>query len=359
MSNVQLDLAITQMLCPSSRYWIKSPYEMTPEFIVIHNTWNTASAMNEISFMIRSDWYTSFHFAVDENQAVQGLPLNRNSWNAGDGAYGAGNRKGISIEICRSRSDLATYIQAEENGAKLTALLLYKYGWGLDKVKYHFQFMNKHCPHRMLDENRKATFESRVQHYLNVLSGATQDHNATLKETTKPTNGKVKIKPNANNYATGEQIPSWVKEYEYKVLQRANGKALLDGIYSWVYEYDLEDNQALQQVQINKRIDKTKCRIKQSATHYATGQPIADYWKTKDYTITQETSSKVLLQEIYSWVKKEDIEYIEVTKKSNEEIAAEVWKGKWGNYPYRKQALEKAGYDYETIQTLVQKGVGK
>ena len=41
--------------------------------------------------------------------------------------------------------------------------------------------------------------------------------------------------------------------------------------------------------------------------------------------------------------------------KSNEEIAKEVVAGKWGNGNARKTTLTKAGYDYSTIQTLVNK----
>lgn len=42
-------------------------------------------------------------------------------------------------------------------------------------------------------------------------------------------------------------------------------------------------------------------------------------------------------------------------KKSNAEIAKEVVAGKWGNGNARKTALTKAGYDYKTIQSLVNK----
>lgn len=42
-----------------------------------------------------------------------------------------------------------------------------------------------------------------------------------------------------------------------------------------------------------------------------------------------------------------------VSKKSNEQIADEVIAGKWDVQPRRKQLLEKAGYDYETIQKIV------
>lgn len=42
-------------------------------------------------------------------------------------------------------------------------------------------------------------------------------------------------------------------------------------------------------------------------------------------------------------------------KKSNEELAKEVVAGKWGNGNARKTALTKAGYDYNTVQSLVNK----
>lgn len=42
-------------------------------------------------------------------------------------------------------------------------------------------------------------------------------------------------------------------------------------------------------------------------------------------------------------------------KKSSEELAKEVVAGKWGNGNARKTALTKAGYDYKTIQSLVNK----
>lgn len=38
---------------------------------------------------------------------------------------------------------------------------------------------------------------------------------------------------------------------------------------------------------------------------------------------------------------------------TNEDIALEVISGKWGNGSARKRALEKAGYDYKIIQSLV------
>lgn len=142
---------ITQNLVDPSRHALKASYPMTPEFIVVHNTANDASAANEIAYMRRNDLNDSFHFAVDDVQAVQGLPLNRNGWHAGDGANGAGNRKGIGIEICYSKSGGTRFISAEINAAQLIAKLLHERKWGLDKVKKHQDFSGKYCPHRTLD----------------------------------------------------------------------------------------------------------------------------------------------------------------------------------------------------------------
>ena len=46
------------------------------------------------------------------------------------------------------------------------------------------------------------------------------------------------------------------------------------------------------------------------------------------------------------------------SKKSNDEIANEVIAGKWGDGNTRKSKLQAAGYDYNTIQNLVNKKLG-
>lgn len=146
-------MAITprQMLVPSSKYSIKCPYSMTPEYITVHNTANDASANNEISYMINNDKNTSYHFAVDDKEVVQGLPLNRNGFHAGDGANGTGNRKTIGIEICYSKSGGDRFIKAEKLAAKFIAQLLDERKWSVAKMKKHQDWSGKYCPHRTLD----------------------------------------------------------------------------------------------------------------------------------------------------------------------------------------------------------------
>lgn len=157
---------IVEDLVSESKYNTQCPYHMVPEYITIHNTANDASAVNEIAYMKRNN-YNSYHFAVDDVEARQGLPLDRNNFSCGDGVNGTGNRKSIAIEICYSKSGGARYVQAEENCVQLVAYLLKKYGLGVDRVKKHQDWSGKYCPHRILAENRWETFKNRIRVALN------------------------------------------------------------------------------------------------------------------------------------------------------------------------------------------------
>ena len=145
-------MEIRQMLVDSSKYNLKCPNKMTPKFLIVHNTANDASANNEISYMRTNNSSTSFHIAVDDVEAVQGIPFNRNSFNAGDGRNGNGNRNGIAIEICYSKSGGDKWEKAKTNAVELIVQLLKEYGWGIEQVKKHQDFSGKYCPHRILDE---------------------------------------------------------------------------------------------------------------------------------------------------------------------------------------------------------------
>lgn len=142
---------LIQQLLNSNKYDVKCPYEMTPVGICIHNTANDAPAKNEISYMSNNTNEVSFHIAIDNIESIQAIPFNRNSWHAGDGGSGPGNRSYIAIEICYSKSGGERFVNAEKRAAKEVSELLKQFGWGIDKVKKHQDFSNKYCPHRTLD----------------------------------------------------------------------------------------------------------------------------------------------------------------------------------------------------------------
>lgn len=151
-----------QNLLSSSKYPIKAPYAMTPQFITVHNTANDASAANEVKYMITNSNQVSYHVAIDDKEVIQALPFNRNAWHCGDG-QGKGNRQSIGVEICYSKSGGARYAAAEENAVQYIAKLLKQYGWGIDRVKKHQDWNEKYCPHRILSENRWNSFLKRIE----------------------------------------------------------------------------------------------------------------------------------------------------------------------------------------------------
>ena len=162
-------MALVQSLISSSKYDIKCPYSMTPKGICIHNTANDASAKNEISYMKSNNNEVSFHIAVDDVEAIQGIPFNRNAWAAGDGGSGYGNRNFIHIEICYSKSGGDRFIAAEKRAAKEVAALLKQYGWTISNVKRHYDFSGKYCPHRTMDMGWQR-FLNMVQAELDILN---------------------------------------------------------------------------------------------------------------------------------------------------------------------------------------------
>lgn len=140
-----------EILMPQSKYSVKCPYAMTPQFIVVHNTANDASAESEVKYMENNNNATSFHYAVDDTTVVKAIPENRNAFHAGDGVNGNGNRYGLSVEICYSKSGGDKFNEAEENAAEFISDLLKFYGWDISHVKKHQDFSGKYCPHRTLD----------------------------------------------------------------------------------------------------------------------------------------------------------------------------------------------------------------
>ncbi|MCW5193161.1 N-acetylmuramoyl-L-alanine amidase [Bacillus amyloliquefaciens] len=166
-----MTIAVKKRLVPSENYALKCPNPMTPEYITIHNTANDASAANEISYMTGNSEPTSYHFAVDDKEVIQGIPLDRNAWHSGDGTNGTGNRKSIAVEICYSKSGGARYRSAEALAVKFVAQLLKERGWGVDRIRKHQDWNGKYCPHRVLAEGRWEAVKAAIATELKVLGG--------------------------------------------------------------------------------------------------------------------------------------------------------------------------------------------
>lgn len=154
---------ITNMYVPSWNKSRKETYPMKAEYIVVHNTYNSATAMAEASYMCGNSNWTSFHDVVDEYRIVHCIDHNRNAWHCG-AVYG--NRHSIGIEIARSTASKDLFLNSEKNAAEYVAYLLKKYNWGIDKVKTHQSQSGKYCPHKTLDLGWNR-FINMVKNYLN------------------------------------------------------------------------------------------------------------------------------------------------------------------------------------------------
>ncbi|HAU35497.1 MAG TPA: XlyB, partial [Lysinibacillus sp.] len=186
-----------QILLPSTKYSIKAPYIMFPQFITVHNTANDAPAANEISYMLGNNNQVSYHVAVDDKEVIQAIPFNRSAWHCGDGggstdpkALKKGNRLSIGIEICYSKSGGVRYGAAEENAVQYIAKLLKQLGWGVERVKKHQDWNGKYCPHRILAEDRWDSFLKRIEEAMkpkksNEQLGKDDDTMKFTNETTK------------------------------------------------------------------------------------------------------------------------------------------------------------------------------
>lgn len=153
---------IEKNLVSPSKYGTKCPYTMIPKYITVHNTYNDAPAENEVNYMIGNNNEVSFHIAVDDKRAIQGIPLERNAWACGDG-NGSGNRESISVEICYSKSGGDKYYKAEDNAVDVVRQLMSMYNIPIENVRTHQSWSGKYCPHRMLAEGRWGAFIQKVK----------------------------------------------------------------------------------------------------------------------------------------------------------------------------------------------------
>ena len=125
-----------------------------PQYITIHNTpdINEAAGTNDAEQYARATFNNNMgdvvvHYYVDETDCWHILADDTVGWHAADGVNGPGNTKSVAIEIIMDGSGQSYDIRAEDRGAKLAAILLHRYGLGVDRLKTHRDwYPKKYCP---------------------------------------------------------------------------------------------------------------------------------------------------------------------------------------------------------------------
>lgn len=142
--------------------------KMKPESFTIHSTANLKStAQNERDNLNRvgNTTTTGFHIVVDDKEAIECIPLDTVAHHAGNRV---GNNTSIGLEICES----GNRNKAIENAIEVTAKKLHEFGWGVDKLKRHFDWSGKNCPRIFNYNNWEGwnDFKSKVESHLRLLN---------------------------------------------------------------------------------------------------------------------------------------------------------------------------------------------
>ncbi len=155
--------------------------KIVPEYITIHSTGNpNSTARNERGWLTNpSNTRTaSWHIVIDEKEAIEAIPLDEIAYHAGNRN---GNNKSIGIEICESGNREKTL----ENTVKLVAKMLYERGWGVDKLKRHYDWSGKNCP-RILNYNNWQGWDKFVSDVKKELIVLKQGREVNLVDKNKP-----------------------------------------------------------------------------------------------------------------------------------------------------------------------------
>jgi len=167
-------LEITQDIIPPGECGRPLHRPMSPAFITIHSTdntarsadaWHHARAMkNGFRARYNRSGFLTWHFTVDDHSIFQSLPTTETGEHAD--YEGDGNRSSIGIEMCVNRgSDIAGTV---DRTARLTAQLMRRYRIPLNHVVPHMYWRriryrdgrdlgHKQCPRILLERGQLGT----------------------------------------------------------------------------------------------------------------------------------------------------------------------------------------------------------
>mgnify|MGYP000990257538 CR=1 FL=1 len=157
-------VAIREAIIPASN-GNRPGQAMVPAYITIHETANTSRGANaemHRRFLVNGggDEGVSFHWCVDDKEAVHLIPDDEIAWHAGDGGGGTGNRRSIAIETCVNVD--GDWAKTLTNLADLVVVLLKRHNIPLANVVQHNRWSGKNCPTNLRKAGAWAALVARI-----------------------------------------------------------------------------------------------------------------------------------------------------------------------------------------------------
>ena len=213
--------------------------------ITIHETdnfKNGANAQMHANLQSRGNSRrASWHWQVDDKEAIQSFPHSVQCWHAADG-HGPGNTSSIAIEICVN-SD-GDYQKAVENAIELTKHIMKEEDIPASNVVQHNRWCGKNCPRYLRSGSKGPTWSGFVQAL--TKSGGHVDYkpqtSAAHVDKPKPTTGRIAIiqKTLNSRYHTGITVDNLygpktkkalVKGYQTELNRQFGAHLAVDGIW--------------------------------------------------------------------------------------------------------------------------------
>ncbi|GAA5418064.1 N-acetylmuramoyl-L-alanine amidase CwlH [Paraliobacillus ryukyuensis] len=167
--------------------------------ITIHQTGNTnAGADAQAHANIQTNMNSrqaSWHYSVDDKEAIQSFPDNVQCWHATDGG-GPGNTTSLSIELCIN-SD-GDYEKTVQNGAELAKELLDKHHLTVNDLRQHHDWYAKNCPAQI----RAGKHGIRWNDFLNMVQGKSVQVDTKVKAAFKSKKGNLTVDGKWGNATT-------------------------------------------------------------------------------------------------------------------------------------------------------------
>lgn len=228
-------------------------------YIVIHETANTSKGANAASHAKLqkngNSRSASWHYTVDENEAVQSFPDNVKCWHSG-GSY---NSNSIGIEICVN-SD-GDFKKAVKNAAELTKSLMQKYDIPKSHVITHREASGwKDCPHNLRSGAKGITWND----FLKMLDGKASVVTEPAKSTpAKSTPSESSGSPNFNTNSIVDFMSSVGLDSSFSTRKKYADKYGIKG-----YEGTASQNTSL--------LEKLKAEYKKTSSKPSTSNPKGD-----------------------------------------------------------------------------------